>query len=103
VSTLAEIESAVDALPLPQQKELFQHLAERLNARTEPKRHLPLVPATGVPITQTEIDDALDTERSDVPPKEAEALKVFWQLQGAAGLTAEGAAAWKDAVAEARR
>ena len=120
VSTLAEIESAVNALPLPQQKELFQHLAERLNDRTEPKRRLPLVPATGSPITQTEIDDALDTERRAVPPKEAvkgaaqdaaepkaqastsEALKVFWQLQGAVGLTVEGAAAWKDAVAEAR-
>jgi hypothetical protein len=62
VSTLAEIESAVDALPLPQQKELFQHLAERLNARTESKRRLPLVPATGAPITQTEIDDALDSD-----------------------------------------
>jgi len=31
VSTLAEIESAVKALPLSQQRELFQHLAERLN------------------------------------------------------------------------
>lgn len=62
MSTLAEIEFAVDALPLPQQKELFQHLAERLNARAEPKRRLPLVPATGFPITQTEIDDALDSD-----------------------------------------
>ncbi|GDX12122.1 hypothetical protein LBMAG57_38940 [Verrucomicrobiota bacterium] len=62
MSTLAEIEFAVDALPLPQQKELFQHLAERLNARAEPKRRLPLVPATGSPITQTEIDDALDSD-----------------------------------------
>ncbi len=121
VSTLAEIESAVNELPLPEQKELFQHLAQRLNARTEPKRHLPLVPATGSAITQTEIDDALDTEQKDVPTNGAmkmegedaiepkaqastsEKLKVFWQLQGAVGLTAEGAAAWKDAVAEARR
>jgi hypothetical protein len=62
VSTLAEIEFAVDALPLPQQKELFQHLAERLNARADPKRRLPLVPATGSPIAQTEIDDALDSD-----------------------------------------
>ena len=121
MSTLAEIESAVKALPLPQQKELFQHLAERLNTRTGPKRRLPLVPATGSPITQTEIDDALDTERRDVPPNEAEkgvaknttehkaqastseALKVFRQLQKAVSLNAEGAEAWRAAVVEARR
>lgn len=121
MSTLAEIESAVDALPLPQQKELFQHLAERLNDRTGPKRRLPLVPASGSPITQTEIDDAFDTERSDVPLKEAEkgaakdaaepkaqastsdTLKVFRQLQKAVGLNAKGAEAWKAAVVEARR
>jgi hypothetical protein len=59
VSTLAEIESAVDALPLPQQEELFRHLAERLKVRPQAKRRLPLVPATGRPITQEEIDDAL--------------------------------------------
>lgn len=102
----------MDALPLPQQKELFQHLAERLNARTEPKRRLPLVPATGVPITQTEIDDTLEGERSDLPPNGAEpkvqasiadALKVFRQLQQAVGLNAEGAEAWKAAVVDARR
>ena len=60
MSTLAEIEYAVDALPLPQQKERFQHLAERLNARDGAKSRLPLVPATGSPITRTEIADALD-------------------------------------------
>lgn len=120
VSTLAEIESAVDALPLPQQKELFQNLAERLNDRTGPKRRLPLVPATGSPITQTEIDDALDSGRWGAPANEAvkravqdaaeraakastsEALEVFRQLQAVMGLTSEGAAAWKEAVAEAR-
>ena len=59
MSTLAEIESAVKALPLPQLKELFQHLAERLNDRTGPKRRLPLVPATGNSIAQAEIDDAM--------------------------------------------
>jgi hypothetical protein len=59
VSTLAEIESAVDALPLPQQEELYRHLGERLNGRAEAKRRLPLVPVTGRPITQQEIDDAL--------------------------------------------
>jgi hypothetical protein len=62
MSTLAEIESAVNALPLPEQKKLLQHLAERLNGRTEAKRCLPLVPVTGRPITQEEIDDALDAD-----------------------------------------
>jgi len=62
VSTLAEIESAVEALPLPQQEKLFQHLAERFNGRVGTKRRLPLVPATGRPITQEEIDDALDAD-----------------------------------------
>ena len=62
MSTLAEIETAVEALPSPQQEELFRHLAERLRKREEPKRRLPLVPATGRPITQEEIDDALDPD-----------------------------------------
>ena len=44
---------------MPQQKELFQHLAERLNARAGPKRCLPLVPATSNSIAQAEIDDAM--------------------------------------------
>ena len=59
MSTLMEIEAAVDALPSPQQEALFRHLAERLQKRREPNRRLPLVPATGRPITQEEIDDAL--------------------------------------------
>jgi len=54
-----EIEKAVDALPSPQQEELFRHLAERLKRR---RRRLPLVPATGNPITQEEINDALDSD-----------------------------------------
>jgi hypothetical protein len=62
MSTLTEIEAAVDALPSPQQEALFRHLAERLQKRPEPKRRLPLVPATGRPITQEEIDDALDAD-----------------------------------------
>ena len=62
MSTLAEIETAVDALPSPQQEELLRHLADRLRKRGEPKRRLPLVPATGQPITQEEIDDALDAD-----------------------------------------
>lgn len=61
VSTLAEIESAVDVLPLPQQQELLHHLEARLKQRTADRR-LPLVPATGQPITQEQIDDALDAD-----------------------------------------
>jgi hypothetical protein len=62
MSTLAEIETAVDALPSPQQEELFRRLAERLRKQAEVKRRLPLVPATGRPITQWEINDALDSD-----------------------------------------
>ena len=62
MSTLVEIETAVAALPSPQQEELFRHLAERLKKRGEPKRRLPLVPATGNLITQEEINDALDSD-----------------------------------------
>jgi hypothetical protein len=59
--TLAEIETAVDALPSPQKEELFRHLADRLRREGKGKRRLPLVPATGRPITQEEINDALDS------------------------------------------
>ena len=62
MSTLAKIESAVTAPPLPQQNELFEQLAERLNARPAAKRRLPQVPAIGSPITQEIIDDALDPD-----------------------------------------
>lgn len=62
MATLHEIEVAVDALPETQQKELFRHLATRLNASEEPKRALPLVPPTGNSITQQDIDDALDSD-----------------------------------------
>ena len=62
MSTLAEIEAAVDALPSPQQEELLRHLAERLRKPQKPKRNLPLVPPTGHPITQEEIDDAADAD-----------------------------------------
>jgi hypothetical protein len=62
MSTLVEIEKAVDSLPSPQQEELFRHLAERLKQRSEPMRRLPLVPATGNIITQEEINDALDSD-----------------------------------------
>jgi hypothetical protein len=62
VSTLDEIENAVDALPISQQEELLRHLVARLKTQGDTKRRLPLVPATGRPITQTEIDDAIDTD-----------------------------------------
>jgi hypothetical protein len=59
---LPEIESPVDALPLRQQKELFRRLAERFEKPEAPKRRIPLVPSTGNPITQEDIDNALDAE-----------------------------------------
>jgi hypothetical protein len=63
MSTLMEIEKAVDALPSPQQEALFHHLAERLKKGTpETKRRLPLVSATGKTITQEEINDAIDSD-----------------------------------------
>ena len=62
MSTVAEIKDAVDKLPSQQQEALFRHLAQRLNKQPELKRRLPLVPATGRPITQEEIDDALDAD-----------------------------------------
>lgn len=62
MSTLAEIEAAVDALPSRQQEALFHHLAQRLKHGAAPKRLLPLVPATGRPITQEEIDDAVSAD-----------------------------------------
>jgi len=62
MSTFAEIEAAVAALPSPQQEELLRHLAERLRKPQALKRRLPLVPPTGRPITQEEIDDAADAD-----------------------------------------
>jgi hypothetical protein len=62
MSTLVEIEAAVDALTSPEQEALFRHLERRLKKQSAPKRLLPLVPATGRPITQQEIDDALDAD-----------------------------------------
>ena len=59
MDTLPEIEAAVDALPVTEQKELFRHLAERFQEQEELKRRLPLVPPTGKPITEEDIDDAL--------------------------------------------
>jgi hypothetical protein len=62
VDTLPEIEAAVDALPVAQQKELFRQLAERFLEQEAPKRRLPSVPPTGNSITQQDIDDALDAD-----------------------------------------
>jgi hypothetical protein len=62
MDTLPEIEAAVDALPVTQQKELLRRLAERLRGQEEPKGQLPLVAPTGNSITQEEIDDALDAD-----------------------------------------
>jgi hypothetical protein len=62
MSSLAEIEAAVDALPSTQQQELFRHLAERLGQPQVLKRRLPLVPLTGRPITHKEIDDAVEAD-----------------------------------------
>ena len=64
MSTLAEIENAVASLPLPQQEELVRHLLIRLQPPSTPatSRRLALVPATGRPITQEEIDDAHDAD-----------------------------------------
>jgi len=59
---LPEIEAAVDALPVTQQKELFRHLAERFQGQEELKRRLPLVAASGNSITQQDIDHALDAD-----------------------------------------
>jgi hypothetical protein len=58
MSTLSEIEAAVDALPSPQQQELLRRLAERLGNPQVLGSRLPLVSSTGRPITQDEIDDA---------------------------------------------
>jgi hypothetical protein len=62
MDTLPEIEAAVDALPVTEQKELFRHLAERFQEQEELKRRLPLIASTGNPITQQDIDDALDAD-----------------------------------------
>jgi hypothetical protein len=63
MSTLTEIEEAVDSLPPEQKQELWSYLQRQLFRPTVPSRHaLPLVPAHGQPITQQEIDDALDAD-----------------------------------------
>jgi hypothetical protein len=54
--SLAEIETAVDALPRSEQWKLYRHLRDRLNPSAAGCDELPVVPATGRPITQAEID-----------------------------------------------
>jgi len=60
--TLTEIEADAMALPATQQAALLRRLTERLQERPANPGRLPLVSATGHPITQEEIDDALDTD-----------------------------------------
>jgi hypothetical protein len=71
--TLVQIESAVAELPPQDQWSLLTWLQERL---------------TSAPVI-----------KASTP----ELLKVFRQLQEEVRLTTEGAAAWQDAVADARR
>jgi len=73
MKTLVQIESAVAELPSEDQWSLLTWLQGRLTSAPAPEASTP------------------------------EALKVFRQLQGEVKLTAESAAAWKDAVADARR
>ncbi len=60
MNTLADIEAAVEALSPPQQQVLLRHLAERVQKQRQ--RELPVVAATGLEITQQEIDDACDSQ-----------------------------------------
>lgn len=73
MSTLTQIESAVAGLPPQEQWSLLTWLQGRLMASPQAQASIP------------------------------ESLKVFRQLQDEIRLTVEGAAAWKDTVADARR
>ncbi len=73
MSTLVQIESAVAGLPTQDQWSLLNWLQRRLTGAPQPQTPMP------------------------------EALKVFRQLQKELHLTEAGAAAWKSAVADARR
>jgi len=61
MSTVAEIEQAIERLPAREQEALFHHLEVAMRQK-EKLRALPLVPPTGQPITQQEIDEALDAD-----------------------------------------
>ena len=62
MTTLSEIEAAVESLPLPQKQELMRYLSDQLQRPGTREPRLPLVPRTGQRITQEEIDDARDSE-----------------------------------------
>ncbi len=62
LTEIADIESAVEALPPTQQKELLERLTRRLNPEQPSARVLPIIQPTGHPITQKEIDDALEAD-----------------------------------------
>jgi hypothetical protein len=62
MSNIVEIEAAVQALPKLEQQKLLHHLSRRVGSAAEEERRLPLVPPTGNPITQKEIDDGLDAD-----------------------------------------
>ena len=64
MSTLAEIEKAIEALPPEQWLEIRRWMGSR-TPKVQPAGNahtLPLVPATGKSITQQHIDDALDSD-----------------------------------------
>ena len=60
MTSLAEIETAVDALPPPEREALLRHLTERVRQQGWAEGRLPVVAATGRGITQREVDDAID-------------------------------------------
>jgi hypothetical protein len=62
MTSLAEIEAAVDSLPPQQQELLLRHIADRLQQSSQRKANLPFIPASGRQITQEEIDDACDAD-----------------------------------------
>lgn len=62
MTTITEIEDAVEGLPAEQRKELIERLTRRVDRPSPSGRELPIVPATGHPITQKDIDDALDAD-----------------------------------------
>jgi hypothetical protein len=75
MSTLVQIESAVTCLPMQDQWSLLNWLQVRLKDAPKPANESPA----------------------------SEALKVFRQLQAEVALTTDSAAAWKEAITDARR
>ena len=62
MSTLTEIEAAVELLAPADKQELLRYLERHVSEPAPGRRALPLVPATGQRITQQEIDDALEAD-----------------------------------------